>query len=318
MMLYIIIAFLTTFLLLFALLKTRLVGLALDQPNQRSLHVKAIPRTGGLAIMAGVLLAFAVSSVSWIWIAAVCCLIAVSLMDDIRGLPARYRLLAHLVVSGGFVDLMIPGLSWFIVVPLVLALGWMSNLYNFMDGSDGLAGGMTVSGFGFYAVAAYLTNDMQLALMAACIAAASLAFLCFNFHPARIFMGDAGSIPLGFMAGALGIYGHMRGLWPLWFPIALFAPFIVDASVTLCKRLLRGEKVWQAHRSHYYQRLVQMGAGHRNTALAEYLLMLLIGLSSVWLLRQPVIMVLAAGLIWAIILTSIMLIIDRCWEKFSQ
>jgi UDP-N-acetylmuramyl pentapeptide phosphotransferase/UDP-N-acetylglucosamine-1-phosphate transferase len=95
------------------------------------------------------------------------------------------------------------------------------------------------------------------------VAAAAAGFLCFNFHPARIFMGDVGSVPLGFTAGALGLVGWRSGAWPLWFPLLVFAPFILDATVTLLRRALRGEKVWQAHRSHYYQRMVQMGLGHR-------------------------------------------------------
>ena len=112
-----------------------------------------------------------------------------------------------------------------------------------------------------------------LAAVCAGVAAAAAGFLCFNFHPARIFMGDVGSVPLGFTAGALGLVGWRSGAWPLWFPLLVFAPFILDATVTLLRRALRGEKVWQAHRSHYYQRMVQMGLGHRGTALRAYGLM---------------------------------------------
>ena len=86
-------------------------------------------------------------------------------------------------------------------------------------------------------------------------------------------MGDSGSIPLGFMAGAVGVMGWQANVWPPWFPVLVFSPFAVDATLTLGKRLLRGDKVWQAHREHYYQRLVRMGFGHRKTAMAEYLVM---------------------------------------------
>ncbi|MGA8051867.1 MAG: glycosyl transferase, partial [Burkholderiales bacterium] len=96
------------------------------------------------------------------------------------------------------------------------------------------------------------------------------AFLVRNFPPARIFMGDVGSVPLGFLAGALGLIGWNDGVWPLWFPIVVFAPFVCDATLTLIRRLLRGDRVWQAHREHYYQRLVRMGFGHRGTAAIEY------------------------------------------------
>src|SRR6476659_1011719 len=112
-----------------------------------------------------------------------------------------------------------------------------------------------------------------------CVAAAAAAFLLFNFHPARIFMGDAGAIPLGFLAATLGVTGWINGLWPLWLPVLVFSPFIADASVTLAKRALRGEKIWQAHREHYYQRVVRAGFGHRNMALLGYILMFAAGIS---------------------------------------
>ncbi len=150
----------------------------------------------------------------------------------------------------------------------------MTNLFNFMDGSDGLAGGMAVLGFGAYAIAANAGGAVWLATVCVAVAAASFAFLLFNFHPAKIFMGDSGSIPLGFLAGAVGVAGWQAGVWALWFPLLVFSPFVVDATLTLAKRLFHREKVWQAHREHYYQRLVRMGLGHRKTALAGYLLML--------------------------------------------
>jgi UDP-N-acetylmuramyl pentapeptide phosphotransferase/UDP-N-acetylglucosamine-1-phosphate transferase len=153
---------------------------------------------------------------------------------------------------------------------------WLINLYNFMDGADGLAGGMALFGFGAYAIAATLSSHPApaLALAAVAVAGAAAGFLFFNLHPARIFLGDAGSIPLGFLAGALGYWGWRSGAWPLWFPAMCFSPFIGDASVTLLKRLLRGEKFWEAHREHYYQRMVQSGLGHAATARMWYLLML--------------------------------------------
>ena len=143
-----------------------------------------------------------------------------------------------------------------------------------MDGSDGLAGGMALIGFGAYAVAAQLAGDQPLAVLSLALCAASAAFLLYNFHPARIFMGDVGSVPLGFLAGALGLAGWANDVWPLWFPLLVFAPFMCDATLTLLKRLLRRERVWQAHREHYYQRLVRMGFGHRGTAWIEYAAML--------------------------------------------
>jgi UDP-N-acetylmuramyl pentapeptide phosphotransferase/UDP-N-acetylglucosamine-1-phosphate transferase len=100
-------------------------------------------------------------------------------------------------------------------------------------------------------------------------------------------MGDAGSIPVGFLAAALSLAGWRDGDWPFWFPAAVFAPFLVDATLTLVKRLVSRERIWDAHNNHYYQRLVRMGWGHRKTALAEYALMLACGMSALWALREP-------------------------------
>jgi UDP-N-acetylmuramyl pentapeptide phosphotransferase/UDP-N-acetylglucosamine-1-phosphate transferase len=176
--------------------------------------------------------------------------------------------------------------GWIVAVAAALAVTWMLNLYNFMDGSDGMAGGMALIGFSCYGATAWVSGNEAFAIANFCIAAAAAAFLLFNFHPARIFMGDAGSIPLGFLAAALGMTGWMNGCWPMWFPVLVFSPFIVDASVTLIKRGLRGEKVWRAHREHYYQRLVRSGLGHRNTALIGYILMSASALSALWAARQ--------------------------------
>jgi UDP-N-acetylmuramyl pentapeptide phosphotransferase/UDP-N-acetylglucosamine-1-phosphate transferase len=149
---------------------------------------------------------------------------------------------------------------------------WMINLYNFMDGMDGFAGGMAVIGF---TTLAWLGRaDAGFAAVNLTIAAASAGFLAYNFPPARLFLGDTGSTALGFLAAACSLWGSAAGLFPFWAALWVFSPFIVDATVTLLRRLMRGERVWEAHRSHYYQRLVLLGWGHRRTVLAEYVLML--------------------------------------------
>jgi UDP-N-acetylmuramyl pentapeptide phosphotransferase/UDP-N-acetylglucosamine-1-phosphate transferase len=201
---------------------------------------------------------------------------------------------------------------------LALATVWVTNLYNFMDGSDGLAGGMALFGFGAYALAAWLADDAVFVLVAASIATAAAAFLIFNFPPAKVFMGDAGSIPLGFLAGALGILGWRIGHWPLWFPVLVFSPFIIDASLTLARRVLRRERFWEAHRSHYYQRLVQLGWGHRNTALAEYALMAACGAIALWALGQPLALQWTAvgGAVAAYLVLA--LLIDGAWRRHPQ
>jgi UDP-N-acetylmuramyl pentapeptide phosphotransferase/UDP-N-acetylglucosamine-1-phosphate transferase len=259
-----------TFIALRVLL-SRFAGVALDRPNERSLHERPVPRVGGVAVVLGVaatvLAGFAPFGLA---LGLALALGALSFLDDLRHLPTLVRLVAHLAASGA--------LAWYVLAPMdllelaliALAITWITNLYNFMDGSDGLAAGMSVAGFATYAIAAWLAGDATTALICASLVGAAVAFLGFNFPPARVFLGDVGSIPLGFLAGALGITGWRNDAWPLWFPLLVFAPFIGDATVTLIRRLLRRERVWQAHKEHYYQRLVRMGFGHRGTAGVAY------------------------------------------------
>ncbi|OGU20185.1 MAG: UDP-phosphate N-acetylglucosaminyl 1-phosphate transferase [Hydrogenophilales bacterium RIFOXYD1_FULL_62_11] len=291
--------------------------LPMDHPNARSLHETPTPRVGGLGIMAGV-------AVASVWLAggillpvmlAAFSLAALSLLDDMRGLPVALRFLAHFVAATAC--LLALGLTGWALVGAVLGVVWMTNLYNFMDGADGLAGGMAAIGFGALALAAWLGNAPELAALCAAIAAAALAFLRFNFPPARIFMGDTGSIPLGFLAAVLGIFGAQQNVWPWLFPLLVFSPFIVDASVTLARRGLRGEKIWQAHRSHYYQRVVLLGASHRQLAWAAYALMLASAVLAFVLWRVPQhtasLFILAAAIYLLVFLT-----IDRRWHRLRN
>lgn len=272
----------------------------LDHPNHRSLHREPIPRSGGMAF----LFCLAVAAALWFllqpppdgggWLlAAALILAAVGLRDDHRHLAAGYRLLAQgvaggLVLAGGWTlgRLALPG--WELVVPewldLLLSLLfiiWMINLYNFMDGMDGLAGGMAVFGFGGLALLAPAVgwySGFQVL-----VASAAAGFLLWNLPPARVFMGDLGSSLLGFLAAVGLLHAHREGWLPIWAGLLLFSPFVYDASFTLVRRLLRGERVWEAHRSHHYQRLVLAGWNPTRVLLAAYLLMAG-SLVSAWLL----------------------------------
>jgi UDP-GlcNAc:undecaprenyl-phosphate GlcNAc-1-phosphate transferase len=281
------IAFAVSAITLRLLLSPRVAAWFLDHPNERSLHASPVPRTGGLGIMPAAIVGLLLVGGNGLLVALAAGLTLLSLLDDWRHLPSGVRLLGHLTASVIFVLAYFPAANWVAILLLVLAVGWMTNLYNFMDGADGLAGGMAVVGFGSYAVAAWSAGNTPFALGSLSITAAAAAFLIFNFPPARMFMGDAGSIPLGFLAATLGLVGYREEFWPLWFPLVVFGPFVADASVTIVQRALRGERIWQAHRSHYYQRLVLMGWTHRRLALAEYGLMMISGVAALLTLRQP-------------------------------
>jgi UDP-GlcNAc:undecaprenyl-phosphate GlcNAc-1-phosphate transferase len=309
-------AFFVSFVVAAILIFTPLSKIALDQPNHRSLHTKVTPRTGGIAIIAGVIAGSLWLQGIYTFLIPTILLLMICLVDDIKGLAVRWRLVAQFVIAAGFLWSAY-SMPWWQFLAAVLALVWMINLYNFMDGSDGLAGGMAVFGFGAYGIAAHYQGDIHMTLLAFVVSSSSFAFLLFNFNPARIFMGDSGSVPLGFLAGGIGLHGWLDGLWGLWFPILVFSPFIVDASLTLFRRLMNGEKVWQAHRSHYYQRLIQVGFGHKKTALLEYVLMLFCAAGAIMLLNQPTIIIYVCLFAFVILYAWISFEVQSRWKAFT-
>lgn len=308
-----------TSLVIAILLLSKVGRLIQDVPNERSLHKIPTPRIGGLGIVAGIVAAWALSfdALPWWIILPMLGVFALSILDDVHGLPVRVRFLAQ--SGAALLVLLGSGLAAqpLLLTILLLVIVWMTNLYNFMDGSDGLAGGMAFFGFAAYGIAALLGGSETQALLNLSISAAAFGFLCFNFPPAKVFMGDAGSIPLGFLAATMGLLGWQQGLWAWWFPLLVFSPFVVDASVTLMRRKLRGAKITQAHREHYYQRLVQMGWKHRDVALAEYALMsisggLALAGTQVPAVAGPAALVLGAGYV------VLMLMIDKHWKALQN
>jgi UDP-GlcNAc:undecaprenyl-phosphate GlcNAc-1-phosphate transferase len=302
---------------LWLLLRTGLAArMAIDEPNHRSLHAVPVPRIGGLVAVPAFLLAWLLQpETNTVTVLAVAVLALFSYMDDRSNLSALLRLVVHLATAAAFVMFCLDLGGIVVVIAATLWIGWCANLYNFMDGADGLAGGMAVVGFSAFGLAASAGGDDGLSIACFSVAAACSGFLLFNFHPARIFMGDAGSIALGFLVGALGLLGWQSQLWPLWFPLLVFSPFICDASVTLVKRLLRGEKVWQAHREHYYQRLVRMGWSHRRLALGEYGIMVTAGLSAITMLHLDRNVQFVGLLLWTSLYALAMITIDIRWKR---
>jgi UDP-N-acetylmuramyl pentapeptide phosphotransferase/UDP-N-acetylglucosamine-1-phosphate transferase len=300
----------------------------IDLPNDRTLHSAPTPRTGGLAVLAALAGGALVAGVlGWLarppwWEESV----RVSVVFAGAALVAAHAywndlnetaVLARLGVQTGaaIVTVLAAGLTLDrtgvplgpLAVPItVLGLVWMMNLYNFMDGMDGFAAGMTVVGFTALAGFAFRGGQSALAWASLLVVAATAGFLIHNFPPARIFLGDAGSVSLGFLAGSLSLLGVGEGVFDPWVPILIFSPFIVDATTTLGWRLLRGERVWRPHREHYYQRLVLAGWGHRNAVLAEYILMLASGVSAAIYVCANVAIQVCLLSLWAIIYCSCM------------
>jgi UDP-N-acetylmuramyl pentapeptide phosphotransferase/UDP-N-acetylglucosamine-1-phosphate transferase len=268
-----------------AVLRLRAASLPPDIPNARSLHAVPVPRAGGYAVWLGFLPvallfppAFPGGIAGWLppWVA----LVAVSARDDVHEVRIAARLLVHglaalwaataLASALGAGPLPVAALA----VALALVIAWAANLYNFKDGSDGLAGSMGAIGIAAYGANALVARGGAGAAAYFALAAALLPFLAVNTPPARLFLGDVGAVPLGFLAAAFGIAGVAAGDWDAWFPLLVFLPFAADASVTLARRMVRRERWWEGHRTHYYQRLAQLGAGHAGTLRVYAALML--------------------------------------------
>lgn len=252
----------------------------LDRPNERSSHDAPTPRGGGIAVVAVLVPAWIAAAllggatVPWPALGAALLLAAVSWRDDMRSLGIHWRLGAQiLAVAAGLTS--IDGPVFHGILPAwldTLAAGflwlWFVNLYNFMDGIDGIAAVETASiggGVTLVALGAAM-GPAGAAAWGIVLAAAALGFLPWNWQRAKLFLGDVGSVPLGYLAGWLLLSLAAAGAWKAALILPLY--YLADATITLLRRLKRGEKVWQAHREHYYQRAVQGGMSHASVVKA--------------------------------------------------
>jgi len=265
----------------------------LDSPNERSSHTQATPHGGGVALLAafalGLLLAaflYAAWGRSFV-ILSICALVLsiLGVIDDLRGLSVRLRLLAYGMMSLFGAAAMLHGIDSqnvihgiTLILVAAFALLWSLNLYNFMDGIDGIAALQTIF---VCSAAAYLTwltgHDDSYIRYCLILAAAHSGFLLWNFPPARLFMGDAGSVPTGFLLAGLATLGAVQGqLNPLCW-VVLSAVFITDATWTLVWRIATGQDFTQPHRLHAYQRLSRHWNSHAKVD------MLLLAINGMWL-----------------------------------
>lgn len=259
----------------------------IDVPNLRSSHTLPTPRGGGMAFVVvflaglGALSALDVLPRAYLWslLGAGAWVAFVGFLDDHRDIPARWRLLAHffgagwgLYWLGGFPPVQIFGqafdLGGFGHLVGVFYLVWLLNLYNFMDGIDGIAGIEAIS-VCLGGALLFLLDDSQSAwLVPALLSAATAGFLFWNFPPAKIFMGDAGSGFLGIVLGLISLQSAWSNPSFFWSWLCLLGVFIVDATWTLWRRFRRGESLHEAHRSHAYQFAARHYGSHKAVALS--------------------------------------------------
>ncbi len=255
----------------------------LDHPNSRSSHTEPTPRGGGIVVVAVVAVALWVIEAGtgaplWriaVLTASLAALAVVSWLDDRRGAPIALRLAVQIAaVVAGLVAIGLGPLAertglpaWLIGIVLALAWMWFVNLYNFMDGIDGITGTETASiGVGLVALAVVTLGSVAgQGLAGLALAGAAIGFLLWNWHPAKIFLGDVGSVPLGYIVGGLLIQAAVAGQWAPALILPLY--YLADATVVLARRALAGERPWQAHKTHFYQRAHQGGLSHGRISL---------------------------------------------------
>lgn len=287
MMIYILIFF-SSLLCTLYLKKYALKYNVIDIPNDRSSHSTPRPRGGGVAIV----ITFLLSLIGFIYVQETDILIILSLLicgaivavigfvDDHGHVDAKWRLLIHLLAASGLVYIVngLPVLNVFgfesdlgslgYVLP-VIAVIWILNLFNFMDGIDGIAGVEAISSTFFAGIfLSIISPDSSFITLLWLLSASVGGFLLLNFPPAKIFMGDAGSGFLGFMLAAFTLISSKVDQSMLWVWLILLGVFIVDATYTICRRLARGEKVYEAHCSHAYQFASRKHSSHLKVTLS--------------------------------------------------
>lgn len=293
-----IIVFILFFVVLFTYILTGLVRQyslqhsLIDKPNERSSHTDPVPTGGGLSISITVLASiFVLGLISWLPLNTTiamfgggCVVAAVGWLDDHWNLPAITRGIMYILAVSWALYFVGPVESINLGTPIIINVGailyimitigmvWLINLYNFMDGTDGIAAIQGICTSALAGILFLINGEIGLALVCFVIAAACTGFIFWNWSPAKVFMGDVSSCLLGFMFGVLAILGEVTESIQasIWF--ILLAVFIWDATFTLLRRIFAGEKWQSAHRSHAYQKLTQIGISHSVLAIAVLVL----------------------------------------------
>jgi len=292
-------AFFISYLGTFVVRRWALRSGVVDIPNERSSHNRPTPRGGGMAIVASFFVAMLLTrffypfdgKTYWGLLVNAAAIAILGIIDDLHTLSRRRRFVVWIiiaVVSMAFgIRLRAVALPVIGIIPLgilspLITFVWLiglTNLYNFMDGIDGLAGGEAISVAGFLAIISLMYGNTFVFVTSLIVLGSALGFLLHNLPPARIFMGDGGSNFLGFVFAALAIIGSQSGAIsvPFVIPVILLGAFLFDATITLLKRIPKGKNWLEPHRNHYYQRLIILGYSHKRVTSLYCSLSILLG-----------------------------------------
>lgn len=303
----------------YALRRYALSRSLMDVPNERSSHKVATPRGGGVAIVVSFLISLPIfeslgliaNEVAYGLLGAGALVALIGFVDDHGHIPARWRLLGHFISAGwavfwlnGLPPITFLGtsvnLSWAGDIFAIIYLVWALNLYNFMDGIDGIASVQAIFVCLGMSLNYWISDHSGLMILPLALLMAVAGFLYWNFPPAKIFMGDAGSGFLGIILGALAIQAAWASPELLWCWVILTSVFFIDATWTLLRRLISGEKVYQAHCSHAYQHAARNAKSHLKVTMSVLLI------NTLWLLPLSL-LVMKGGLdgVWGTIVAWI-------------
>jgi len=266
-----------------------------DIPNNRSSHTLPTPKSGGVAIVITMLITimslafydFIDINITLSMIIGLSIVAVTGLIDDLKNLSIKNRVVAYIVsvvislyLIGGLNNISINNYNIHLsdagYIVSLLFMFWIINLYNFMDGTDGFAAIQTISACLFICYLLFISDNAPFFTLVFCLLSSTIAFLYWNWSPAKIFMGDVGSCSIGFLFGVLAIYTEGQGMIPISVWLILLAPFIGDATFTLFKRILNREKWYKAHNSHAYQKFYQARVSHRQLAIGLLVINVLI------------------------------------------
>lgn len=305
---------------------------AVDAPNYRKVHARIMPRLGGLAIFLAFLIAVAIFQPILIYnengsdfllaiIIGACIIVATGIIDDMREISAKAKLIGQLAAAlivifvGGIqiemVNLPFVGELNFGLLSIPLTVLWIvgiTNAINLIDGLDGLAAGVSTIALITLAVMAFIMGNMFVLAIAAILAAATFGFLFYNFHPAKIFMGDTGALFLGFMISVLALLGFKNiTVVTLIIPVIILGVPISDTFFAIVRRVRMKKKWSDPDKSHLHHRLLDMGFTHRQTVLIIYGIAVMFGLAAIIFSMAKV---WGAILLVAVILTAIEILVE--------
>ena len=312
-----------------------------DIPNDRSSHLAPKPKGGGVSIVSALILTIFVlffyklidTDISMSLITGLSIISMVGLIDDFKNLPIVIRIIAYVV--GAALSLYFIGrlsyleinnysfnLNYFGYILSILFVVWLINLYNFMDGTDGFAAIQTICVSLFCGLILYFSGHIPLAIIMFCTLSSTIGFLYWNWAPAKIFMGDVGSCSLGFLFGLFAIYTEKKGIISIGVWLILLTPFIVDATFTLLKRMINREKWYEAHNSHAYQKLYQLGISHSKLAIGLLVMNILLFWPLAYIANSnnnfEIILIVLSYLIMGLVWATVQLKYQKVKEEFIE